>query len=111
MPARKQACSTGVVRAVGTQGGAGCADTIQYKEYVMHQESWKAYFCGLGAYAVCIVPAILPIFHPSLDLGATAWLAFAAVLASVLVALVRLTEFDAKIGDPGAKFTQALLGI
>jgi len=77
----------------------------------MHKESWKAYFCGLGAYAVCIVPAILPIFHPSLDLGAALRLGLAATLASVLVVLVRVTDFDMRIGDPGAKFTQALLGI
>ncbi len=77
----------------------------------MNTESWKAYLCGLAAYVVCLLPAMLPIFHPSLGLEAAARLGLTAVLASALVALVRLTGFDIKIGDPGALFTQALLGI
>ena len=77
----------------------------------MHKETWKSYFCGLGAYAICLVPAMLPIFQPALGLDVAGRLVSSAVLASVLVALALLTGFDERIGDPGAKFIQALLGI
>lgn len=71
----------------------------------------KNYLCGLGAYVVCLMPAMLPIFEPPIGLDAALRLAMAAALASVLVLVERLTDFDQKIGDPGAAFTQSLLGI
>jgi diguanylate cyclase (GGDEF)-like protein len=71
----------------------------------------KNYLCGLGAYVVCLTPAMLPIFEPAIGLDAALRLAMAAALASVLVLVERLTDFDQKIGDPGAAFTQSLLGI
>ena len=71
----------------------------------------KNYLCGLGAYVVCLIPAMLPIFEPAIGLDAALRLAMAAALASVLVLVERLTDFDQKIGDPGAAFTQSLLGI
>jgi diguanylate cyclase (GGDEF)-like protein len=71
----------------------------------------KGYFFGLGVYAVCLVPAMLPIFPTTLGLDVSVRLAMVAVVASVLVALTLLTGFDERVGDPGAKFTQALFGI
>jgi GGDEF domain-containing protein len=67
----------------------------------------KGYLCGLGAYVACLVPAMLPIFQPALGPETAARL----VMASILVALALLTGFQRRIGDEGAAFTQALLGI
>jgi diguanylate cyclase (GGDEF)-like protein len=78
--------------------------------YMKHLNT-KNYFCGLGTYVVCLVPAMLPIFEPVLDLDGAVRLAMAAVLASVAVALMLFTRFDERIGDPGAAFTQSLLGM
>jgi GGDEF domain-containing protein len=77
----------------------------------MKNRNLKGYLCGIGAYAVCMVPAVLPIFQPALGLETAARLAMAAVLAMVLIALELLTGFEQRIGDDGASFTQALLGI
>ena len=71
----------------------------------------KAYVCGLGAYAVCLLPPMLPVFQPALAPDTAGYLALAAAVASALVALMLLTDFDRRIGDPGARFTQGLLGI
>lgn len=71
----------------------------------------KNYLFGLGAYVVCLVPAMLPIVQPAIGLDVAVRLALAACFASVLVLLAQLTDFDRKIGDPGAAFTQSLLGI
>ncbi|HEX7965295.1 MAG TPA: diguanylate cyclase [Gammaproteobacteria bacterium] len=71
----------------------------------------KNYLSGIGAYVVCLVPAMLPIFEPVLGLDGAVRLAMAAVLASVLVALMLVTGFDERVGDPGAAFTQSLLGV
>src|SRR5690242_9354228 len=71
----------------------------------------KGYFFGLGVYAVCLVPAMLPIFPTTLGLEVSVRLAMVALVASVLVALALLTGFDERVGDPGARFIQALFGI
>jgi GGDEF domain-containing protein len=77
----------------------------------MKNRDLKGYLCGIGAYAVCLVPAMLPIFQPTLGLVTAMQLAMAAVLAMVLIALELLTGFDKRIGDEGGSFTQALFGI
>ncbi|HSN18594.1 MAG TPA: GGDEF domain-containing protein [Gammaproteobacteria bacterium] len=69
------------------------------------------YLGGLGAYVVCLLPPMLPIFQPALGPKTAGQLLLAAAVASALVALELLTEFDRRIGDPGARFTQAFLGI
>ncbi len=71
----------------------------------------KSYFAGVGAYVACLLPAMLPIFQPALDGVTIIRLTAAAVMACMAVAIVRLTGFEQKIGDPGAKLTQGLLGI
>jgi GGDEF domain-containing protein len=71
----------------------------------------KGYLCGFGAYAACLVPAMLPIFQPPLGMDVAVRLALAAGLASIVVALELLTGFERRIGDAGASFTQGLLGI
>jgi len=71
----------------------------------------KGYVCGLGAYLACLLPPMLPIFQPALGPETAARLGLAATVASALVALQLLTGFDRRIGDPGARFTQALLGL
>jgi GGDEF domain-containing protein len=77
----------------------------------MKNRDLKGYLCGIGAYVVCLVPAVLPIFQPALGLETAMRLAMAAVLAMVLIALELLTGFEKRIGDDGASFSQALLGI
>lgn len=71
----------------------------------------KGFACGLGAYLACLLPPMLPIFQPALGPETAARLGLAAAAASALVALQLLTGFDRRIGDPGACFTQALLGM
>jgi GGDEF domain-containing protein len=77
----------------------------------MKNRNFKGYLCGIGAYAVCLVPAVLPIFQPALGMETATQLLMAAVLAMVLVALELLTGFERRIGDDGAAFTQGLFGI
>ena len=77
----------------------------------MNSPNLKGYLCGVGAYTVCLIPAMLPIFQPVLGVETAIRLAMAASLAMVLVALEMLTGFDKRIGDEGASFTQALFGI
>jgi len=77
----------------------------------MNDVDIKTYLYGFGAYAACLIPAMLPIFQPALGWEAALRLGLAAVLACTLVVLELLTGFDARIGDPGAKFSQGLLGI
>ena len=77
----------------------------------MENRNLKTYLGGLGTYVICLLPAMLPIFPSALGPEAAARLGVAAVSASVLVALALLTDFDRRLGDPGAVFTQALLGI
>lgn len=77
----------------------------------MTNRTLKGYLCGAGAYVVCLVPAMLPIFQPVLGMETAVRLAMAALLATVLVALELLTGFDKRIGDEGGSFTQALFGI
>lgn len=71
----------------------------------------KGYVCGLGAYLACLLPPMLPIFQPALGPETAGMLALAAAVASAFVALELLTGFDRRIGDPGARFVQALLGM
>jgi GGDEF domain-containing protein len=77
----------------------------------MENRNLKGYLCGLGAYVACLAPAMLPIFQPTIGPEVAARLALAAGLASILVALELLTGFERRIGDEGASFTQALLGL
>jgi GGDEF domain-containing protein len=77
----------------------------------MENRTLKVYLCGIGAYAACLVPAMLPIFQAPLDPGAAARLGLAALLALVLTALALFTGFHDRIGDRGASLTQGLLGL
>ena len=77
----------------------------------MENRTLKTYLCGIGAYAACLVPAMLPIFQAPLSPDAAARLALAALLALVLTALALLTGFHERLGDRGASLTQGLLGI
>ncbi|HEY3646154.1 MAG TPA: diguanylate cyclase [Gammaproteobacteria bacterium] len=77
----------------------------------MLNRTLKTYLCGVGAYAACLVPAMLPIFQTPLNAYAAARLALAALLALVLSALTLLTGFHERLGDRGASLTQGLLGL
>jgi GGDEF domain-containing protein len=77
----------------------------------MQNRTLKTYLCGIGAYAACLVPAMLPIFQAPLDPVAAGRLGLAALLALVLTALALLTGFHARLGDRGASLTQGLLGL
>ena len=77
----------------------------------MEKQNWKLYVGGVGAYLACLVPAVLPIFPVPVGLDQAARLFLSALLASILVALARLTGFDERIGDRSAGFLQSALGI
>lgn len=77
----------------------------------MENRTLKTYLCGVGAYAACLVPAMLPIFQAPLDPSAAARLGLAALLALTLTALMLLTGFHTRLGDRGASLTQGLLGL
>lgn len=77
----------------------------------MQNRTLKTYLCGVGAYAACLVPAMLPIFPAPLTADAALRLALAALLALVLSALTLLTGFHERIGDRGASLIQGLLGL
>ena len=76
----------------------------------MNTAAWKTFFAGLVVYAVCFVLAALPLFPKPLGGLAALQLITAAAVASMLVASLRISGVDERIGDPGASFTQALLG-
>lgn len=76
-----------------------------------NQNLIKGFACGLGAYIACLLPPMLPIFQPALGPETAGQLTLAAAVASALVALMLLTGFDRRVGDAGARFTQALLGM
>jgi len=86
-------------------------DTTGYREYIMENRNLKTYLGGLGVYVVCLVPAMLPIFPSALGPQTAARLALAAGVVAGLIALILLTDFDKRIGDPGAVFAQGLSGI
>lgn len=71
----------------------------------------KSYFAGVAVYAVCLLPAMFPIFQPPLDANAILRLTVGAIMSCMIVAIVLLTGFEEKLGDPDAKLTQAILGI
>ena len=77
----------------------------------MNTAAWKNFFAGLAVYAACFVLAALPLFPKPLGGLAALQLMTAAAVASMLVASLRISGVDERIGDPGASFTQALLGI
>jgi len=77
----------------------------------MDTENLKSYLPGLGIYAACIGLAALPIFTPPLGLTALVQLCAIAAVAYVLVMMIRYSGLDTMLGDPGAFFIQALLGI
>jgi diguanylate cyclase (GGDEF)-like protein len=66
---------------------------------------------GLVIYVVCITLAALPIFPVPMSLSAVAELCAAAIAASMVVAVVRYSGAARLFKDPGAMFTQAVLGI
>ena len=76
----------------------------------MNTATWKTFFAGLAAYAFCFALAALPLFPKPLSGLAALQLMAAAAVASMLVASLRISGVDERIGDPGAAFTQALLG-
>src|SRR5690348_2330141 len=77
----------------------------------MNATSWKKYIAGLAVYGTCIVLAALPIYPKPLTQLALSQLLSAAAIASALVAALRMSGLDERLGDRGAYFTQALLGI
>ena len=77
----------------------------------MNAISWKNYLAGLVVYGTCIVLAALPIYPKPLTALAVTQLLSAAAIASALVAALRMSSLDERLGDPGASFTQSLLGI
>lgn len=77
----------------------------------MNTTSWKKYFAGLLVYGTCIALAALPIYPKPLGQLALSQVLSAAAVASALVAALRMSGLDARLGDRGAYFTQALLGI
>lgn len=77
----------------------------------MDTDNLKSYLPGLGIYAVCIGLAALPIFMPTLGLAAALQLCAAAAVAYALTAMIRYSGMDAMLGDQGAYFIQAFLGI
>lgn len=76
----------------------------------MNTAAWKNFFAGLAVYAACFGLAALPLFPKPLGGLAALQLVTAAAVASVLVASLRISGVDERWGDPGASFTQALLG-
>ena len=77
----------------------------------MNATSWKKYIAGLAVYGTCITLAALPIYPKPLTELALTQLLSAAAIASALVAALRMSGLDARLGDRGAYFIQALLGI
>ncbi|HEU5399170.1 MAG TPA: GGDEF domain-containing protein [Gammaproteobacteria bacterium] len=77
----------------------------------MNATAWKTYFAGFAIYAACIGLAALPLFPKPLTVLAVTQLLSAAAVASALVAVLRISGLDRRLGDPGASFTQALLGV
>lgn len=77
----------------------------------MEHKNLKSFMLGLGAYTVCLLPVAMPIFKPATPVDVVMRLLLAAGLALALTAIAMLTGFAAKIGDPEARFTQALIGI
>lgn len=77
----------------------------------MNATSWKKYIAGLAVYGTCITLAALPIYPKPLSQLALTQLLSAAAIASVLVAALRMSGLDARLGDRGAYFIQALFGI
>ena len=71
----------------------------------------KTFFAGLGVYAVCITFAALPIFTPQLGLDSSLKLMAAAVIASLLVMILRYSQDDTQLDEHDAIFVQSLLGI
>lgn len=77
----------------------------------MNTAAWKNYFAGLTVYITCIGIAALPLFPKPLNVLAVSQLFSAAAIASALVVVLRISGLDLRLGDRGASFTQALLGI
>jgi len=77
----------------------------------MEHSNVRSFMLGVGAYVICLLPVVLPIFRPTPAIEAELRLFLGAGLALVLTALVMLTAFDAKLGDPEARFLQGLMGI
>lgn len=71
----------------------------------------KTFFAGLGVYAVCITFAALPIFTPRLGLDSSLKLVAAAVIASLLVMILRYAQGDAQLDEHDAVFAQSVLGV
>ena len=77
----------------------------------MEHRNSRSFMLGLGAYVICLLPVMLPIFRPNLGIEVDVRLILTAGLALVLTALAMVTAFDIKIGDPEGRFIQALMGI
>jgi len=77
----------------------------------MNTTNWKTYFAGLSIYAVCITLAALPIFSAGLSLQGLGELCGAAAVASLFVAVFRLSRAAEYLRDKSGAFTQAVLGI
>src|SRR5690348_7534785 len=95
----------------GLREPQGCIHRPITREWDMNTAAWKNFFAGLVVYAVCFVLAALPLFPKPLGGLPALQLVTAAAVASMLVASLRISGVDARIGDPGASFTQALLGM
>lgn len=77
----------------------------------MNTSGLKNSVAGLVIYTVCITLAALPIFPAPMSIAAVLELCAAAVIASMVVAVVRYSGATHLLRDPGGMFTQALLGI
>src|SRR5579863_8458271 len=91
--------------------GTTAAYIRRHKEWNMNAISWKNYFAGLVVYGICIALAALHIYPKPLTELAVTQLLSAAAIASALVAALRISGLDERLRDPGASFTQSLLGI
>lgn len=75
------------------------------------EKDYKVNLCGLGVYVASISLAALPVFSPDLGSESTLRLLGIAVLASLVVAVLRVTGLHRRLHDPGAVFMQSLFGI
>lgn len=77
----------------------------------MDSKAARFYVYGLVIYLVCIGVAALPIFSDPMPLLTAVQLTGAAFAAWLITAVMQYTGVARRIKDPGAVFTQAVLGI
>ncbi|MGH8373248.1 MAG: GGDEF domain-containing protein [Gammaproteobacteria bacterium] len=77
----------------------------------MNTVNSKSFYSGLAIYAAFIALAALPIYAQPLNTVAVVQLAVAAIVASALVAVIRISGLAERLNDPEALLIQAALGI